>query len=147
MKSQKVVHFPYENFDPTPYLASIPQETILRHCDLKIEEPLSRSKSANTTKNFDIPEGCEDEEEESGTVDEDEEEDDEVLVTETKTSPARGPSTLERRKRLISTSLIKTPVLDGDLMDYHNHRLKAGYGEFDLKYSLYAVVVSGKILL
>uniref|UniRef100_A0A182SEL0 ubiquitinyl hydrolase 1 n=1 Tax=Anopheles maculatus TaxID=74869 RepID=A0A182SEL0_9DIPT len=34
VKSQKVVNFPYEDFDPTPYLASVPQETILRHRDL-----------------------------------------------------------------------------------------------------------------
>jgi hypothetical protein len=34
VKSQKVVNFPYDNFEPTQYLASVPQETILRHKEL-----------------------------------------------------------------------------------------------------------------
>lgn len=135
VKSQKVVHFPYDHFDPTPYLASIPQETILRHLDLKLEPP-SMATSPMTAKNFDIPEGCEDDG--SAVMGESEGVGEQAKVQ----SPTNGPSTLERRKRLISTSLTKTPVMDGDLVDYHNHRLKSGYGEFDLKYNLYAVVVS-----
>lgn len=92
--------------------------------------------SPMAAKNFDIPEGCEDDgcavmEKSEG-----------VAEQANVQSPTNGPSTLERRKRLISTSLTKTPVMDGDLVDYHNHRLKSGYGEFDLKYNLYAVVVS-----
>lgn len=135
VKSQKVVHFPYDHFDPTPYLASIPQETILRHLDLKLEPP-SMATSPMTAKNFDIPEGCEDDG--SAVMGESAGVEEQAKVQ----SPTNGPSTLERRKRLISTSLTKTPVMDGDLVDYHNHRLKSGYGEFDLKYNLYAVVVS-----
>lgn len=38
IKTQKAVNFPFDNFDPTPYLASVPQETILRHKQLKEEE-------------------------------------------------------------------------------------------------------------
>lgn len=34
MKTQKVVNFPFKDFDPTAYLASVPQETILRHRQL-----------------------------------------------------------------------------------------------------------------
>lgn len=138
MKSQKVVHFPYDNFDPTPYLASIPQETILRHIDLKMEAP--SAVSPMQAKNFDIPEGCEDDS--VGAAAETAGKEDAQQTVNGRTSPTKGPSTLERRKRLISTSLLKTPVMDGDLVDYHNHRLKGGYGEFDLKYGLYAVVVS-----
>lgn len=134
VKSQKVVHFPYDHFNPTPYLASIPQETILRHSDLKLDASQSAGPmSPSSGKNFDIPE---DSEEENGAGGECAE------GGKAETTPTRGPSTLERRKRLISTSLTKTPVMDGDLVDYHNHRLKAGFGEFDLNYSLYAVVVS-----
>ena len=29
-----MVNFPFKNFDPTPYLASVPQETILRYREL-----------------------------------------------------------------------------------------------------------------
>lgn len=134
VKSQKVVHFPYDHFDPTPFLASIPQETILRNLDLKMEPQVATSPMS--AKNFDIPEGSEDDvvTEEEGLNNETQEN---VPI-----SPSKAPSTLERRKRLISTSLTKTPVMDGELVDYHNHRLKPGFGEFDLKYKLYAVVVS-----
>lgn len=133
VKSQKVVHFPYENFNPTPYLASIPQETILRHNDLKTEP----------VKNCDIPEGCEEGDSQQQQQQQPKaEESDELPSMRPLSATKGGPSTLERRKRLISTSLTKTPVLDGELVDYHNHRLQAGYGEFDLKYRLYAVVVS-----
>lgn len=46
------------------------------------------------------------------------------------------------RKRLVSTSLIKSPVIDGAFIDYHTHNLNDGQDPFDLKYKLYAVVVS-----
>ncbi|XP_025837544.1 ubiquitin carboxyl-terminal hydrolase 32 isoform X2 [Agrilus planipennis] len=34
VKTQKVVNFPFKDFDPTPYLAAVPQETIIRHRQL-----------------------------------------------------------------------------------------------------------------
>lgn len=46
------------------------------------------------------------------------------------------------RSRLISTSLIKTPIIDENLKDYHEHKLLEGQDPYDLKYQLYAVVVS-----
>lgn len=46
------------------------------------------------------------------------------------------------RKRLESSSLVTTPVLDDNLVDYHKHRLVPEQEPFDLKYRLYAVVVS-----
>lgn len=46
------------------------------------------------------------------------------------------------RQRLVSSSLTQTPVIDGHLVDYHNHKLKDGQNPYDLKYQLYAVVVS-----
>lgn len=50
------------------------------------------------------------------------------------------------RSRLISTSLIKTPIIDENLKDYHEHKLLEGQDPYDLKYQLYAVVVSFYIL-
>lgn len=50
--------------------------------------------------------------------------------------------TLTRRKRLISTSLTKTPIVDGAFEDFHQHKLKNAEDPFDPKYKLYAVVVS-----
>lgn len=46
------------------------------------------------------------------------------------------------RERLESTSLMKTPIDDEDLKDFHEHKLLNGQDPFDLKYQLYAVVVS-----
>jgi hypothetical protein len=46
------------------------------------------------------------------------------------------------RARLESTSLLKTPIIDEHLKDYHQHKLLPGQDPFDLKYQLYAVVVS-----
>jgi len=46
------------------------------------------------------------------------------------------------RKRLVSTSLLQSPVIDSALKDFHQHRLQENVDPFDLKYRLYAVVVS-----
>lgn len=55
----------------------------------------------------------------------------------------RQPSiSLGQRKRLVSTSLTKTPVIDGEFTDFHDHRLVNGQDPYDMKYQLYAVVVS-----
>jgi len=46
------------------------------------------------------------------------------------------------RERLESTSLVLTPVTDSALQDFHQHRLNLGTDPFNLKYHLYAIVVS-----
>jgi len=35
VKSQKVVNFPFKDFDPTAYLASVPKHTVVRHRELE----------------------------------------------------------------------------------------------------------------
>lgn len=35
VKSHKVVKFPFKNFDPTDYLASVPKHTVLRNKELQ----------------------------------------------------------------------------------------------------------------
>lgn len=57
-------------------------------------------------------------------------------------SSRKGSLVVSTRERLESTSLLKTPVVDDDFVDYHQHRLQNGEDPFDLKYRLYAVVVS-----
>lgn len=47
-----------------------------------------------------------------------------------------------RRERLESTSLRTAPVTDDNLEDHHQHRLLSGQDPLELKYRLYAVVVS-----
>lgn len=46
-----------------------------------------------------------------------------------------------QRKRLESTSLIRTPIDDTALQDFHQHKLIGDINPLDLKYKLYAVVV------
>lgn len=36
VKSQKVVNFPFKDFDPTAYLASVPKHTVVRHRELEM---------------------------------------------------------------------------------------------------------------
>ncbi|XP_038217361.1 ubiquitin carboxyl-terminal hydrolase 32-like [Zerene cesonia] len=123
IKSQKVVNFPFHDFDPTPYLASVPQETILRHKELSsrrkssllvdVEEPISESES--------------------------EDEIDEGRAKPVPERKRREPA-VRGRKRLESSSLATTPVQDDNLVDYHKHHLVPEQDPFDLKYRLYAVV-------
>lgn len=148
VKSQKVVNFPFENFDPTPYLASVPQETILRHkelleqktknirnhdCDDEITEfDLENDISGGESRVCDIIQ-------ENGDANIDE--------IEGKSPTRSQPHTSikpSRRKRLVSTSLTKTPIVDGEFNDFNNHKLKPNVDPFDLKYKLYAVVVSSE---
>jgi ubiquitin carboxyl-terminal hydrolase 6/32 len=35
VKSQKVVNFPFNDFDPTAYLSSVPKHTVVRHRELE----------------------------------------------------------------------------------------------------------------
>ena len=145
VKSQKVVNFPFDNFDPTPYLASVPQETILRHkelleqkvknirnhdCDDEITEFDLENEITGESRVCDIIQ-------ENGDV-----KDDEVDGKSPTRSHAHHSIKPSRRKRLVSTSLTKTPIVDGEFNDFNNHKLKPQADPFDLKYKLYAVVVS-----
>lgn len=47
-----------------------------------------------------------------------------------------------QRKRLESTSLLRTPIDDTALQDFHQHKLVGEFNPLDLKYNLYAIVVS-----
>ncbi|XP_075159626.1 ubiquitin specific protease 32 isoform X2 [Haematobia irritans] len=240
VKSQKVVNFPFDNFDPTPYLAAVPQETILRHKellemneisntingitgtepngkinDIKHEEEtaasienhknssqeetastvssttpspsngnnscneilnglnteahISLNEKVNNIMNLhqttQIPQKkildncsnfidtCNNENtlgnRENCVVtnatgdddyDENEEYSDKILDNATVLRKAGDDRTMTRRKRLISTSLTKTPIVDGAFEDFHQHKLKNGDDPFDPKYKLYAVV-------
>lgn len=202
VKSQKVVNFPFENFDPTPYLASVPQETILRHKELiehgNTHKMNSNAETSASEEEFpehpivdsikevevtDIDNGNDNENEQIQSehkLNESSRENtnniqnshsvknintnnnnnnnynnynnknnsnnnnkNESKVRNSINSSKRTPSrSIHQRKRLVSTSLIKTPVIDGAFIDYHDHRLEDGQDPFDLKYNLYAVVVS-----
>ncbi|KQS44270.1 ubiquitin carboxyl-terminal hydrolase 32 isoform X1 [Drosophila erecta] len=142
VKSQKVVHFPFDDFDPTPYLASVPQETILRHKELlELKKDAEITMATNEVVS------------ELDEIDAPSKEDKEDIRNQTVSNKATAspPPTgnilrqsknknAARRQRLISTSLTKTPIVDGEFEDYHQHRLKPDMDEFDPRYRLYAVV-------
>lgn len=64
IKSQKVVNVPLEDFDPTPYLAAVPKETILRHkrnLEAKTrEETKAKAESEARAETDEISESSED---------------------------------------------------------------------------------------
>lgn len=142
------MNFPFENFDPTPYLASVPQETVLRHkelleqksknirnhdCDDEITEfDMENDIPTSDNRVFDVIR-------ENGDGVADDDGNDEKSPTRSHPHHSIKPS---RRKRLVSTSLTKTPVVDGEFNDFNNHKLKPNADPFDLKYKLYAVVVN-----
>lgn len=172
VKSQKVVNFPFKNFDPTPYLASVPQETILRHkelseqygamnglvnssdkkCNMEIDDEICEFDRENCIGIIDENEVAE----EAMVLDEVDGKDDEQIESSLGNSVTKISSRYSvnnptkrmtnrantGRQRLVSSSLTQTPVIDGQLIDYHNHKLEDGQDPYDLKYQLYAVVVS-----
>lgn len=234
VKSQKVVNFPFKNFDPTPYLASVPQETILRHKELlehgnamnNVTNGISSVMNSNMEMDVSISEITPEHSIMSYSIKEVDNIDTESSITDinldstceiaakleeiqslsdnptemlhsnvlhaniststklnnsnsssnnaaatncnsnsnnnnsssnarTEQSPSAKASahpvsrrvssnnaTMKMRKRLASTSLTKSPVIDGAFVDHHNHHLDEGQDPFDLKYKLYAVVVS-----
>uniref|UniRef100_A0A2M4A0P1 ubiquitinyl hydrolase 1 n=1 Tax=Anopheles triannulatus TaxID=58253 RepID=A0A2M4A0P1_9DIPT len=211
VKSQKVVNFPYEDFDPTPYLASVPQETILRHRDLLEGGGMMRGDGRNHDCHDEFVEfdremsmideagdelsvgslqvnGVKDDGAHDGVGEEDDEKEVDLQDSEARSNsiitPAiagthhvayarqrndggeedangsagseSGPrskssasvrsSDSTRRQRLVSTSLTKTPVVDGELTDFHQHPLKPDCDPFELKYQLYAAVCHSGML-
>ncbi|XP_046386606.1 ubiquitin carboxyl-terminal hydrolase 32 isoform X1 [Ischnura elegans] len=55
IKSQKVVNFPFSNFDPTAYLASVPRQTVIRYQELKglkeLKQKLHKAKHEASARN------------------------------------------------------------------------------------------------
>lgn len=194
VKSQKVVNFPFQNFDPAPYLASVPQETILRHKELLEHQAAVQQElllqSATVGNGGDIAEtdaDCTDSTTVTNTTSNGlngtariaPKGRDSITTTTTQSSTSAAPASsapsaavvptlpvsvplttsrrrslcsptrtnnaatsTARRKRLVSTSLTQTPVIDGEFTDFHKHLLVDGQDPYDLKYRLYAVVVS-----
>lgn len=163
VKSQKVVNFPFKDFDPTPYLASVPQETILRHKEL-LDHHATMNGGYHDDEDEDV--ASFDRDQHFGSINENDVAEDAIELDEglvigkisagkisneqlrrksavgSPTKRAPVASRQERRKRLVSTSLTQTPVIDGDFTDFHQHQLEEGQDPYDLKYQLYAVVVS-----
>lgn len=190
VKSQKAVHFPFENFDPTPYLAAIPQETILRHRELREAKSLSLPENVTTamTLNRRVLNRIDDQIKTIGDDNENiidyinsqkQHQSDHQHITNNSLDSAIYTNTPKEmslqqqtqllydeincnnnsntpvtdhkdnycdktkyRQRLISTSLDKSPIIDNEFQDFHEHKLMSNEDKFDPKYKLYAVVVS-----
>ena len=204
IKSHKIVDFPNDKFDPTDYLAAIPQQTIRRHqelislgsrarsticvnsrsrvmsqCNGTINE-ISENESSITDhgSSLDTEEddeatnhhqevinkskyenlddsavGQSDSTGENDTVfddisDDDDDDDDFDVPSQPSESVIKknvifSPTTGRRggRKRQQSTSLMRNPIEDDNLKDFHEHRLKAGRDPFDISYNLYSTIV------
>ena len=144
VKSQKVVNFPFDNFDPTLFLASVPQENILRHKELQEMKTknLKNSDCNDEITEFDLENDIsienKIEKERKIEVIQEENGNGEAMSSNVTVSSSKPV----KRKRLVSTSLTKTPVIDSELVDFNNHQLTSNSDPFDLKYKLYAVVVS-----
>ncbi|XP_061723016.1 ubiquitin carboxyl-terminal hydrolase 32 [Cydia pomonella] len=140
IKSQKVVNFPFQDFDPSPYLASVPQETIARHMEINniyrrrssmfvdVEDAISESESETESE-------VEEAEPATPTV-----KSKDPPKLRVKINKRRESCEVRRRERLESTSLLATPVTDDNLVDFHQHHLSESQDPFQLKYRLYAVV-------
>ncbi|XP_049878866.1 ubiquitin carboxyl-terminal hydrolase 32 isoform X2 [Pectinophora gossypiella] len=127
IKSQKVVNFPFTDFDPTAYLAAVPQETILRYRELCSQRRRSSMWLDDAMRE---------------TISESESEDEALPPAGAPPGRAGRRASLARgaRPRLESSSLHCTPVTDDNLQDHHQHRLLPEVDVFDLKYRLYGVV-------
>lgn len=82
-------------------------------------------------------------------VEEEEEEvfkDEVIMRSVKKTGHIFSPSSERRRSRQQSTSLMRHPVEDDNLKDFHEHRLVAGRNPFDVSYEMYSMVVNVFIL-
>ncbi|CAB3219962.1 unnamed protein product [Arctia plantaginis] len=133
IKSQKVVNFPFQDFDPTEYLASVPQETILRHMDISSFKPRSSVFVDDTISESDTDNDDDDVHFSSAPKEK-------VIPKEKVGSKRKSSGEVRGRQRLESTSLVTTPVTDDNLIDYHQHHLLNDQDPFQLKYRLYAVV-------
>ena len=199
IKSHKIVDFPTHNFDPTDYLAAIPQQTIRRHrellcngltssrtskivfnhCNGTIKEG-SEGESSNRDSIDDLNDDPDTEEEyepkmvngvhdvdslasekalnrsdptTSGyvtAIEDDNEEVEEVFETESdevilkchsNKNAIFSPTAERRRSRQQSTSLMRNPIEDDNLKDFHEHRLSKSKDPFDISYQMYSMVV------
>ncbi|XP_077532279.1 ubiquitin specific protease 32 isoform X2 [Haemaphysalis longicornis] len=147
VKSQKIVRFPFKDFDPTDYLSPVPRKAALsfRRSQQQQQQPPPRTASPLVSRRPDpLPHR-------PGVA-----------------SPLRGrPDVAELRLSSVASSNSSasaaagslprngTPLANGDVadaggggepQDHHKHRLHPGYSPLDLKYQMYALACHTGIL-
>lgn len=70
----------------------------------------------------------------------------ELIEEEHESEVQNGMTAPKPRERVESTSLATTPVVDGALQDFHQHKLMESVDPFKLNYRLYAIVVNLNLL-
>ena len=162
IKSHKIVDFPLRSLETTNYLAAVPAATLRRHKELLSSKVRGSLRSNCTTieetiELADIDIDLDEDPNDSGiessnghghtldrvsgeeVFDEEEEEEDSERVEMRRQE-------LGVRKRQISTSLVKDPVEDDNLKDFHNHHLEPGRDRLDVKYNMYAMVCHSGVM-
>lgn len=152
VKSHKIVKFPFENFDPTDYLARVPKETIL-------EAQRSKSKCAkNETSCSGFCQRTESAKQEHNHVDHN---DNSYCANRVEPSSNQNDQSVPSQTKMDVDNLFSDecacdsrPNCNGidnssdssetevnSLKDFHQHRL-SNSDPFSLKYKLYALAVS-----
>lgn len=141
VKSQKIVRFPFKDFDPTDYLSPVPRKAALSFRRSQQQQAQPRvASSPLVMRRPELP-----------------------LLRPGVASPVRGRPEVAAEMRLASSSSSSTgslprngtPLANGDVMDtggggepqdHHKHRLHPGYSPLDLKYQMYALACHTGIL-
>lgn len=173
IKSHKIVDFPLTNLDPTNYLAAVPSETLIRHKELLLSAgSISRKRGSLRSRNIGTIEETreptktmtEDSADLAQVEDGDDPNDSGIETLERgrsdssdtvfDTDPSEMEVEMQRnedrkqrpRTRQISTSLVKDPVKDDNLKDFHEHHLSLGRDPLDVRYRMYAMVCHSGVL-
>lgn len=136
VKSQKVVNFPFKNFEPTAYLASIPRQTVLRHKQLKAKRLQKESIDPSAT-----------EQKTSASSHRCSERTEDVSLCTSNNNTASGTSVPNDDGicNNLGTSEDDEDVGE-DLQDFHQHKLCDDADPFELSYQLYSIVCHSGIL-
>lgn len=168
IKSHKIVDFPLTNLDSTNYLAAVPSETLIRHRELVVGRSMSRKRESLRSRNIGTIEENNDSIKnltEDTVVDCDDPNDSGIETLERCRTDISDSAVFEAdqeeiqlemqkhksikqmpRTRQISTSLVKDPVKDDNLKDFHEHHLSLGCDPLDVRYKMYAMVCHSGVL-
>ncbi|XP_054718622.1 ubiquitin carboxyl-terminal hydrolase 32-like [Uloborus diversus] len=150
VKSHKIVKFPFENFDPTRYLAKVPSESIIEA--QRIKSSCKEYSRLITEKVLKSDCGSVDHNKNSCSVEESEhsnQNDQSVPSQNTAKSDILTPNDCKCELMLKCNGVVNSSITHSALLtklqDFHQHRL-SGSDPFELKYKLYALACHSGIL-
>ncbi|CAG0918046.1 unnamed protein product [Notodromas monacha] len=133
MKSHKLVRFPFRDFDPHKFLASVPRTTIDRQKVARdvegVEGSIEDSTGNSSYSEHDLV---------NDLVD--------LRRTITMNGDALNGSVSEKSNRQRLDSVTKCALNSAAPQDFHQHKLRNGADPFDLAYDLYAVIKHSGIM-